>query len=111
MTTVVIELLKVKVVPQLREQYIQKDAEIWTQALAKLAGFLSKEIWLNPHEPGEVILIIRWASREQWKSISNDVLKVLEQQFAAHMKDTYQIIESSEYQVRESREKIKVDNF
>lgn len=62
-----VELLKVKVLPEEREKYLQKDAEIWTQALSSFPGFLGKEVWLNKCEPTEVILIIRWATKEQWK--------------------------------------------
>lgn len=100
MTKVVIELLKVKVTPELREQYLQKDAEIWTQALAGCPGFLGKEVWLNPKEPTEVILIIRWASREQWKSISLKLLNAVEQQFTQQLGNAYQIVDAAEYQVR-----------
>ena len=99
-TNMVIELLRVKVVPELREQYIQKDAEIWTQALTKYPGFLGKEVWINPQEPTEVILVIRWATREQWKSIPLKLLGTIEKQFAQQLGNTYQIVESSEYQVR-----------
>lgn len=99
MTTVVIELLKVKVAPEHREQYLQIDAEIWTQALARCPGFLGKEVWSNPNEPTEVILVIRWASREQWKSIPLELLDAIEQQFAQQLGDTSQIVEVSEYQV------------
>ena len=60
----VIEVLKFKVSPQLREKYIQKDAEIWTAALAKYPGFISKEVWINPNDSTEVVLIIRWETRE-----------------------------------------------
>jgi len=99
MSTVVIELLKFKVAPELREQYIQKDAEIWTQTLSSWSGFLGKEVWLNPNEPTEVILIIRWASREQWKSIPVELVDAIEQQFTHELGGTYQIVESCEYQV------------
>lgn len=54
----VIELLKVKIPPELREKCIQKDAEIWTAALAKYPGFMGKEVWINPNDPTEVVLII-----------------------------------------------------
>lgn len=96
----IIELLRVKVAPEVREKFLQKDAEIWTQALAGYPGFLDKEIWLNPNEPTEVILIIRWASRKQWKCIPLEILNEIEQQFAQQLGNTYQIVESSEYQVR-----------
>ena len=96
----VIELLKFKVAPEHREQFIQKDAEIWTQALAGCPGFLGKEVWINPNEPTQVILVIRWATREQWKSIPLELLDAIEQQFAQQLGDIYQIVEVSEYQVR-----------
>ena len=96
----IIELLKFKVAPELQKQYLQKDAEIWTQTLASCTGFLGEEVWLNPNEPTEVILIIRWASREQWKSIPLELLNAIEQQFAQQLGNNYQIVESAEYQVK-----------
>jgi len=100
MTSVVIELLKVKVAPEHREQYIQKDAEIWTQAIARYPGFLGKEVWLNPNEPSEVILVIRWATREQWKSIPPERLQQISQEFDQQLGYTHQIVDSAEYQAR-----------
>ncbi|OKH25004.1 TIGR03792 family protein [Chroogloeocystis siderophila] len=95
----VIELLKCKVDPNLREQYLQLDAEVWTKALAECPGFLGKEVWLNPHEASEVILVIRWATKEQWKAISDEFLNRIEQLFLQQMGRTYKIVESAEYQV------------
>jgi len=98
---VVIELLKFQVDPNLRESFIQKDAEIWTTALAKYPGFLSKEVWINPSNPSEVTLIVRWATREQWKAISQADLTAIESKFFQAMgDDTYQMIEFAEYQIR-----------
>lgn len=96
----VIEFLRVKVVPKLREKFIQKDHEVWTAALASYPGFLGKEVWINPNSSTEVILVIRWATREQWKAIPQQRLDAIEKQFAQQMGYTYQIVESSEYQVR-----------
>lgn len=96
----VIELLKFKVAPELRERYIQQDAEIWTTALAKYPGFLGKEVWINHQDPTELILIIRWATREQWKSIRQEELQSIEAKFAQAMGEAYPVIESAEYQVR-----------
>jgi uncharacterized protein (TIGR03792 family) len=97
---VVIELLKFKVTPELREKFIQKDAEIWTAALARYPGFLSKEVWIDPSTPAEVVIVIRWATREQWKSIPTEQLEKIDAQFARQMGKTYELIQSSEYQVR-----------
>ncbi len=98
--SVVIELLKFQVDPNLRETFIQKDAEIWTTALAKYPGFLSKEVWINPNKPSEVTFMIRWATREQWQAISEADLAAIDSQFAQVMGDNFQMIESAEYQVR-----------
>lgn len=96
----VIEFLRFQVTPALRENFVQKDEEIWTPALAKFPGFISKEVWINPQEAAEVILVIRWATREEWKSISVAQLEKIEARFAQQMGKTYKLIESSEYQVR-----------
>jgi uncharacterized protein (TIGR03792 family) len=97
---VVIELLKFQVDPNQRENFIQKDGEIWTTALAKYPGFLGKEVWINPNNPTEVIFIIRWETLEQWKAIPQADLEKIEQKFAQALTNTYQLIESAEYQVR-----------
>lgn len=54
MTTAVIELLKLKIAPEHQEQFIHKDAEIWTQALVDCPG-LGKEVWVNSMAATEVI--------------------------------------------------------
>jgi uncharacterized protein (TIGR03792 family) len=97
---VVIELLKFQVAPEERENYIQKDAEIWTTGLAKYPGFLGKEVWINPNDPTEVIFIIRWATQEQWKAIPLEDLQMIEDKFTQAMGKSYPIVESAEYQVR-----------
>ena len=93
----IIELLRVKVPLEQREKYIQKDAEIWTIALARYPGFLGKEVWINPHDTQFVILVIRWATREQWKAIPPSELEAIEQQFAQAMGKSYPLVESAEY--------------
>ncbi|MBD1809924.1 TIGR03792 family protein [Microcoleus sp. FACHB-SPT15] len=96
----VIEWLRVSVSPELRERYIQKDAEIWTSMLVQHPGFLGKEVWINPETQNEVILIIRWASLEAWKAVSAEQLAQTDQQFNEEFGSQHQIIEAAEYQVR-----------
>jgi uncharacterized protein (TIGR03792 family) len=96
----VIEWLKIEVPPEIREKFIQKDAEIWTTFLATCPGFLGKEVWLNPNDPTKLTLVIRWETRENWKSISSERLQQVEEQFDQAMGDNYPIIDSAEYQVR-----------
>jgi uncharacterized protein (TIGR03792 family) len=96
----VIEWLKVHVAPELREQYIQKDDQIWTTALSQFPGFLSKEVWISPDNLAEVILVIRWESFEQWQSIPAEALQRVDAQFLEAMGNTSKIVESTRYQVR-----------
>jgi uncharacterized protein (TIGR03792 family) len=95
---VVIELLKFKVAANMREIFIQKDEEIWTTALANYPGFLAKEVWLNPDDSTEIICVIRWATREQWKAISLNELASVELKFAAAVGDSYKLVEATEFE-------------
>jgi uncharacterized protein (TIGR03792 family) len=95
----------VKIPPEQREKYIQKDAEIWTAALAKHPGFLGKEVWINPNDPTEVVLIIHWATKEAWKAIPQAELEDIERKFTVAMGKSYPIVESGEYQVRKFPQK------
>ena len=97
----VIEWLKFEVFPQSRDLFIQFDNEIWTPVLAQFPGFLSKEIWISPDNAEEIIIIVRWETREQWKAIPLDILERTEQKFAQKMQNhSYKMIEAKEYQIR-----------
>lgn len=101
----VIEWLKFHVAPESREKFIKKDKQIWTTALSSYSGFLGKEVWLEPNTADEVVFIIRWQSREQWKSIPAEELKAIEAKFAEAMdKIDYKMLESKEYQIRKFAE-------
>ena len=96
-----IEWLKVEVQPELREQFVQKDAEIWTAVLSQYPGFLNKEVWISPDRLSEVVLVVHWASFEQWKAIPAADLQQTEARFNAAMGgDTYRIVEALRYQLR-----------
>ncbi len=97
----VIEWLKVQVIPELREKYIQKDEEIWTSTLAKYPGYLGKQVWIDSQANDKVVLVIHWADREAWKSVPAAELEATERRFAQAVgQGTYKIIEAGEYQVR-----------
>ncbi len=97
----VIEWLKFKVKPESREQFIKKDAEIWTAFLTQRDGHLGKEVWISPEKDDEVIAISRWQTLEQWKSIPENLLQETEEKFSQAMgKDSYQLIEEGQYQIR-----------
>ena len=94
----VIEWLKFRVISQLQDKFLQKDAEIWTPLLASYPGFLGKETWLVPEKTEEIVFVIRWHTREQWKSIPLQVLFETEREFSLQMGvNTYEMIETREY--------------
>jgi uncharacterized protein (TIGR03792 family) len=99
----VIEWLKFKVDSNSREQFIQQDEKIWTAALSTYPGYLGKEVWIEPKTADKVIFVIRWQTREQWKSIPVEELVKIEHKFSAVMKKMkiqYKMLESKEYQIR-----------
>lgn len=96
----VIEWLKIRVASELREKFIAKDAQIWTAMLSGYPGFLSKEVWINPEAPTEVVLIIRWETLEQWKAVPADKLAETERLFTQEFGEPQEIIEAAQYQVR-----------
>ncbi|MEG4069697.1 TIGR03792 family protein [Microcoleus sp. Pol11C2] len=92
----VIEWLKFKVPQENWEHFIQRDQEVWTAGLKSLDGFLGKEVWVDPVE-NEVVMVIRWETREKWKSVPQSTIEELD----AKMGDLQiAIAESREYQVR-----------
>lgn len=95
-----IEWLKVKVPPELREQYIQKDDEIWTPLLSSYPGFAGKEVWINPQDPTEIVMVIHWESQDGWKSIPAETLEETDRQFTQAMGQSFPFVEEGEYQVR-----------
>ncbi|ELR96773.1 TIGR03792 family protein [Gloeocapsa sp. PCC 73106] len=101
----IIEWLKFEVTPEAKQKFIEADDDIYTETLATFPGYLGKETWLNPFVETEVILVIHWASREQWKGVAEDILLETEAKFAQAVgKDNYRIVESLEYQIRKFRQ-------
>ncbi len=48
----------------------------------------------------EVILIIRWATLEQWKANAGADLQTIEDKFIQALRESYSIVDSAKYQVR-----------
>jgi uncharacterized protein (TIGR03792 family) len=91
----IIEWLRFKVPPEKWEAFIQRDEEVWTAGLKNFPGFLGKEIWGDAVE-NEVVMLIRWETREQWKSVLQSTIYELERQMGDLQ---IAIAESREYQV------------
>ena len=95
----IIELLKFRVCPQIQDQFIKLDRQIWTSMLKNCDGFIDKEVWVNLNEVDEIICLIKWESRQKWKAIPLEKLILTEKEFAQKMGETsYQLTECLEYQ-------------
>jgi len=92
----IIEWLRFKVPSEKWEAFILRDQEVWTAGLKSFPGYLGKEIWVDAVE-NEVVMLIRWETREQWKSVPQSTIDELD----GNMGDLQiAIAESREYQVR-----------
>ncbi|WP_413166591.1 TIGR03792 family protein [Capilliphycus salinus ALCB114379] len=92
----VIEWLQLKVPREKWEAFLKRDEEVWTQGLKRYPGFIGKETWIDPQKE-EIVLVIRWETREQWKSIPLEDLEALDRQMGDLQMP---IVNSYEYQVR-----------
>lgn len=94
----IIELLKFKVSQKVQKKFIELDKKIWTSMLKNCDGFIDKEVWISAEKPEEIICVVRWKSRQQWKAISDSQLQVTEKNFAEKMGDqSYQLMATLEY--------------
>ena len=80
-----VEILRFNMESALVERFIELDHDIWTVELAKVDGFISKDIWVNKEKPGEVTTIIYWNSLDQWKAIDHDLLVEVDRKFTTLM--------------------------
>lgn len=91
----VIEWLKFQVPQEKWEAFIQRDDEVWTAGLRSFPGFLGKETWVDPVQ-NEVVMLIRWETRELWKSVPQSIIEELDAKMGELQMP---IVESREYQV------------
>ena len=84
----VIEELTLTMPPDRITAYLERDAQVWTRFLQSCDGFLGKETWLPDGRPDTVVLIIRWASMEQWKRITLDQVAEVDRQMGDLLPDT-----------------------
>ncbi len=97
--SMVVEWLKFRVDPAQRSRYLEIDEAIWTTALKTYPGFLDKTTWLDPNHDDEVIFVISWATREQWKAIPEEELEQINQDFDTTLGFDYDFLESKEFYV------------
>ena len=76
----VVEHLRVKVPSEARQAWLEAERGSWDPWLAQQPGFLGRELlWDSDREEGT--LLIRWASREQWKQIPEAEIEAVQERF------------------------------
>ena len=77
---VVVEHLRIKVPANGRQAWLEAEQGSWEPWLQKQDGFLGRELlWDSAREEGT--LLIRWASREQWKAIAEAEVEAVQERF------------------------------
>jgi uncharacterized protein (TIGR03792 family) len=97
MASIVVEHLRYKVKQKDLPIFLQGE-RVWTEALSSYPGFISKEIWMDRDEPDNIIVIIKWASYLQWKSIPEQLLSLIRADYEKVVGDKkFKILEEKEY--------------
>jgi uncharacterized protein (TIGR03792 family) len=76
----VVEHLRLKVPAEARQAWIDAEKGSWEPWLAQQDGFLDRQLLWDPATE-EGTLLIRWASRDQWKAIPNHDLEAVQERF------------------------------
>ncbi|MCP9808047.1 TIGR03792 family protein [Cyanobium sp. HWJ4-Hawea] len=77
---VVVEQLRLKVPSESRQAWLEAEQGSWEPWLEQQPGFLGRQLLWDPQRQ-EGTLLIRWASREQWKAIPEADLSAVQQRF------------------------------
>ena len=87
-----VEYLVFEVAAEDQTEFIELDDQIWTAALRKQKGFVSKEVWIDENHPTQVTLVTFWASYDVWKAIPHSELQATEARFKAAFARPYKLV-------------------
>ena len=76
----VVEHLRLQVPQASREDWMVAERGSWEPWLKQQPGFLGRDLFWDPATE-EGTLLIRWSSREAWKSISMEEVEMVQQRF------------------------------
>ena len=76
----VVEHLRVKVPAEARTAWLEAERGSWEPWLQQQQGFIGRDLLWDP-EREEGTLLIRWASREQWKAIPVEEVEAVQERF------------------------------
>jgi uncharacterized protein (TIGR03792 family) len=76
----VVEHLRVKVPAAARQAWLEAERGSWEPWLAQQPGFVGRDLLWDPDRE-EGTLLIRWASRAQWKAIPMAEVEAVQERF------------------------------
>ena len=76
----VVEHLRVKVPAEARQAWLEAERGSWDPWLKQQPGYLGRDLLWDP-EREEGTLLIRWASRDQWKAIPLEEVEAVQERF------------------------------
>ena len=76
----VVEHLRVKVPAEARQAWLEAERGSWAPWLKQQPGYLGRDLLWDP-EREEGTLLIRWASRDQWKAIPLEEVEAVQERF------------------------------
>ncbi|MFO7628011.1 MAG: TIGR03792 family protein [Prochlorococcaceae cyanobacterium] len=76
----VVELLRLGVPAQLRQAWWAAEQSTWGAWLQQQSGFLARQLLWDPARQ-EGLVLIHWASREQWKAIPQQEVMAVQRRF------------------------------
>ncbi len=82
----IIEELRLRVPFQYKDNWINAEKEVWQPWLANQKGFLGREIFYNK-EKEEALVLVKWANKSLWKSISVKEVDEIQSIFEENVKN------------------------
>ena len=82
----IIEELRLSVPLQYKDNWIKAEKEVWEPWLANKKGFLGREIFYNK-EKEEALVLVKWANKSLWKSISVKEVSEIQNIFEENVKN------------------------
>ena len=83
----VVEHLRVKVPAEARQAWLEAELGSWDPWLKQQPGYLGRDLLWDP-EREEGTLLIRWASRDQWKAIPLEEVEAVQERFEQLARET-----------------------
>jgi len=80
------EELRLRVPSQYKDNWIKAEKEVWEPWLSNKKGFLGREIFYNK-EKEEALVLVKWADKKLWKSISVKEVSEIQSVFEENVKN------------------------